>query len=239
MVELTEIEADNCALLLRKGSHAAAFLGSGKCVIVTVAGTDVVEALKKACGNISFKISNQGTKDIALAALDESAAQDLDEFAFGALRPLKHWPTARYGPESTCCVIRPHAIVSKQLGAIISHIEETGAYELSAIGLFKLDVPSAAEFLEVYEGVIPEFEAAVKQLSSGPCCALELQASDAVNKFRETAGPWDVNFATEIRPKTIRAQFGVDSVKNAVHCTDLPDDGETEIRYFFDVLVPC
>ena len=131
------------------------------------------------------------------------------------------------------------AIVSKQLGVILSHIEATHAYEVSAMGLFKLDVPSAAEFLEVYEGVIPEFEAAVKQLSSGPCCALELRASDAVQKFRETAGPWDVNFATEIRPKTIRAKFGVDSVKNAVHCTDLPDDGESEARYFFDILEPC
>ena len=108
------------------------------------------------------------------------------------------------------------------------------------MALFKLDIPAAAEFLEVYEGVVPEFEASVKQLSAGPCCALELQAHDAVvQKFRETCGPWDVNFAREIRPKTIRAKFGIDGVKNAVHCTDLPDDGDAEVRYFFDILEPC
>lgn len=238
MVEFTENEADDCALLLSKGPQVANLLSSGKCVIVTVAGTDVVEALKKACGDVVLEAGGSRL-DLALSALNQSTAQTLDEFAFSGLQPLACWPTARYGPESTCCVIRPHAIMSKQLGAILSHIEMTRLYEISAMALFNLDIPSAAEFLEVYEGVVPEFEAAVKQLSSGPCCALELQAFDAVPKFRETAGPWDVNFATEIRPKTIRAKFGVDSVKNAVHCTDLPDDGESEVRYFFDVLGPC
>jgi hypothetical protein len=28
----------------------------------------------------------------------------------------------------------------------------------------------------------------------------------------------------------------VDSVRNAVHCTDLEDDGELECRYFFETL---
>ena len=71
-------------------------------------------------------------------------------------------------------------------------------------------------------------------------CGAGTRFDDAVvQKFRETCGPWDVNFAREIRPKTIRAKFGIDGVKNAVHCTDLPDDGDAEVRYFFDILEPC
>jgi len=33
-----------------------------------------------------------------------------------------------------------------------------------------------------------------------------------------------------------RARFGSDRVKNAVHCTDLPEDGVLEVKYFFESL---
>jgi hypothetical protein len=33
-----------------------------------------------------------------------------------------------------------------------------------------------------------------------------------------------------------RAKFGQDRVRNAVHCTDLPEDGVLECKYFFDIL---
>jgi nucleoside-diphosphate kinase len=33
-----------------------------------------------------------------------------------------------------------------------------------------------------------------------------------------------------------RARFGESVVKNAVHCTDLSEDGEMECRYFFETL---
>lgn len=41
-----------------------------------------------------------------------------------------------------------------------------------------------------------------------------------------------------IRPKTIRARFGVNAVKNAVHCTDLEEDCFLELEYFFKILSP-
>ena len=37
-------------------------------------------------------------------------------------------------------------------------------------------------------------------------------------------GPHEVEIAKHIRPQTLRAKFGKDKVKNAVHCTDLPED---------------
>ena len=33
-----------------------------------------------------------------------------------------------------------------------------------------------------------------------------------------------------LRPNTLRALYGKDQVKNAVHCTDLPEDGVLEVR---------
>jgi len=33
-----------------------------------------------------------------------------------------------------------------------------------------------------------------------------------------------------------RAKFGLDRVRNAVHCTDMPEDGNLEVQYFFQLL---
>ncbi|CAF4219981.1 unnamed protein product, partial [Rotaria magnacalcarata] len=42
--------------------------------------------------------------------------------------------------------------------------------------------------------------------------------------------------ARHIRPRTLRAIYGKDKVKNAVHCTDLAEDTTLEIEYFFRIL---
>lgn len=54
-----------------------------------------------------------------------------------------------------------------------------------------------------------------EELTEGPCIALEVRAENAVETFRQTAGPWDVEIAKELRPKTVRAKFGMDRVSEA------------------------
>jgi nucleoside-diphosphate kinase len=49
-------------------------------------------------------------------------------------------------------------------------------------------------------------------------------------------GPHDPEIAKHLKPNTLRAKFGYDRVRNAVHCTDLPEDGTLEVRYFFEGL---
>lgn len=90
--------------------------------------------------------------------------------------------------------------------------------------------------LIVFSGVIPTYSDHVIQLVSGPSVVLEIRAVDAVTTFRITAGPWDVDMAKELRPGTIRALFGVDNIRNAIHCTDLPVDGLTECEYCFKLM---
>jgi len=45
----------------------------------------------------------------------------------------------------------------------------------------------------------------------------------------------DPEIAKNFRPNTLRGRFGCDRVKNAVHCTDLPEDGVIESSYFFQM----
>ena len=132
-----------------------------------------------------------------------------------------------------CCIIQPHAFF--QAGKIINMILEDG-FEISAMMLIHLDKPSAEEFLEIYKGVLPEFTAIVDHITSGPCIALEIRQENVVPSLRQLVGPLDPEVAKHLRSSTIRANFGVDRVMNAVHCTDLPEDGVLECEYFFRIL---
>jgi len=135
----------------------------------------------------------------------------------------------------TCCIVKPHVIKSKESGQVLNAILTEG-YEVSALQIFNLNRASAAEFLEVYNGVVTEFNAMVDELISGPALVLEIRAEKAVASFRESAGPWDISFAKELFPSTIRARFGRNNVQNAVQCTDLEGDGVSEVGYFFDLV---
>ncbi|CAH8673675.1 unnamed protein product [Schistosoma rodhaini] len=123
---------------------------------------------------------------------------------------------------TTLCVIRPYAVSDGLTGKIWSAINEKG-FCVTAARLYRLSKAGAADFLEVYKGVVQEYPEMLDQLSSGP-------------SFREFTGPIDPEIAKYLRPDTLRARFGVTKVKNAIHCTDLPEDTEREVNYFFNNL---
>lgn len=140
---------------------------------------------------------------------------------------------------STCCVIKPHAIAEGKLGPIISYIMDS-KFKVTALQMFYLTNATADEFLEVYKGVVSDFHALLLSFLDGPCVALEISGKDdnmnVHEEFRQFAGPFDSDVARQIRPQTIRAVFGVDKYNNAIHCTDLPEDTNMEIIYFFKIL---
>ena len=95
---------------------------------------------------------------------------------------------------------------------------------------------NAEEFFEVYKGVVTEYHDMVTELTSGPAIVVEIRGDDAHAAFRALTGPADPEIARHLRPQTLRAQFGVDKVRNGVHCTDLAEDGRLEVEYFFKIL---
>lgn len=135
----------------------------------------------------------------------------------------------------TLCVVKPHAM--NKLGEIVDGVLTEG-FEISAMQLFNLDKPTVEEFLEVYKGVLPEYSQMVDEMTSGPCIALEVRQENAVQSFRQIVGPGDPEIARALRPTSIRAKHGVNRVRNAVHCTDLAEDGVLECQYFFQILSP-
>jgi nucleoside-diphosphate kinase len=145
-------------------------------------------------------------------------------------------PTTAVFDNCTLCVIRPHAVKSGNAGAIISAIIESG-FEISAAKMIQLGKPEANELLEVYKGVLPYHTDMVEGMVTSPCLALELRKDgDVIEGFRALCGPHDVDMAKHLRPSSLRARFGLDNAQNGVHCTDLEDDGESEVRFMFEVL---
>jgi nucleoside-diphosphate kinase len=136
----------------------------------------------------------------------------------------------------TLGVVRPHAVKAGSCGEIITAIMEAN-FEISALRMVHLSRTQAAEAFEVYKGVLPHYSAMVDEMSAAPCLAMEIRKGGrVVEDFRSLCGPLEVEMANHLRPKTLRARFGKDSVQNAVHATDLEGDAEMEVRYFFELL---
>ncbi|BHF68316.1 Nucleoside diphosphate kinase 7 [Sparganum proliferum] len=153
--------------------------------------------------------------------------------------------------DCTCAVVKPHALNDGHLGEIWASIQEKG-FCVVAAQVFRLSKVDAAEFLEVYKGVIAEYPEVVEEFTSGPCVAMQIANSynaetfdpnrgpddpqSVQHRFREFVGPMDPEIARYLKPETIRARFGINLIKNALHCTDLPDDVPIEIDFFFRIL---
>ncbi|KAJ3002586.1 UNVERIFIED_CONTAM: Nucleoside diphosphate kinase 7 [Siphonaria sp. JEL0065] len=142
--------------------------------------------------------------------------------------------------KSTLAIIKPHAIHAGLTGKIIASITQNG-YKISDAETFYLDRVNAEEFLEVYKTVVPEYQKMVDELTSGPLVALEIISSSGneegiVSQFREFVGPNDPGLGKKLRPKSLRALYGQDKVRNAVHCTDLEEDGLLEVQFFFRIM---
>ena len=138
---------------------------------------------------------------------------------------------------SQCCalVIKPHLVASKVAGRVIDAVLRAGL-EVSALRSLIMATGDAADYLEPYKSVVPEFSRWVKELTSGPSVLLEVRGEDCCRRLRELCGPYDPVLAQVLRPGTLRARFGIDTARNAVFCTDIERDGPLESKFLFAVI---
>lgn len=132
-------------------------------------------------------------------------------------------------------VIKPHSVKAQKAGDIVQELLDAD-FEISALQTFSLDRHDSQDYLEVYKGVVPEYAGWLEELASGVCMVLQVRGDDIVARLREFVGPYHPEIAQTLRPETLRARYGADSVRNAVHCTELPHDGPLETKFFFHVL---
>ena len=184
------------------------------------------QSLRAAFGSDLVQNAVHSSRDIA------SAERELD-FFFG--EGAKKFAQTAVMDNCTLCVVKPHAMAQGLAGKIVDDILARG-FEISAVQLFREDRANIEEFLEIYKEVVPEYNDMVAQLLEGAMLVMEIRAEDAVAAFREFVGPADPAIGRVLRPHTLRAKYGHNKIRNALHCTDLPEDGGLEVEYFFRVL---
>ncbi|XP_024525284.1 nucleoside diphosphate kinase 7 isoform X2 [Selaginella moellendorffii] len=242
--------------------HITSHMSSGPCVALELVAedaiskwrlllgpTDSVEAKVKAPSSIRAEFGSDETRNACHGSDSPSAAKQESDFFFkdkslGFCAKLKH---------CTLCLIKPHAVFDGNrllsrftkanldagttgfAGIIIDAILKR--FVITAMELVTFGRPSALDFYELYNGVCSDYHAMAQELSVGPFIAMEVcyESGDdnPVNDFRDFCGPPDAAMCKALRPSTLRAQYGINKVKNAIHCTDLPEDGVTECTYVF------
>ena len=70
-------------------------------------------------------------------------------------------------------------------------------------------------------------------MCSDVCVGLELVGEGSIQKWREFIGPTNTQRAQQEAPNSIRALFGTDGTKNAVHGSDSQESAHREINFFF------
>ncbi|PNF26159.1 Nucleoside diphosphate kinase 7 [Cryptotermes secundus] len=201
--------------------------------------TDSEQARKDAPGSIRARFGKDKSLNAAHGS-DSCISAERELNIFFPMSRIAQYESPRSTAtfkNTTCCIIKPHAVQEGLLGDIVSEIQENG-FKITAMQMFYMEHPNAQEFYEVYKGVLAEYSGMVNQLVSGASVAMEIAGSDAdtPSKFRAFVGPADPELARKLRPTTLRAKFGKTRVQNAVHCTDLPEDGLLEVEYFFKIL---
>jgi nucleoside-diphosphate kinase len=130
--------------------------------------------------------------------------------------------------EQTLSIIKPDAVASNNIGAILARFEAAGL-KVVAAKMMHLSADQAKGFYAVHAHR-PFFQELVSFMTSGPVLISVLQGEDAVMKNRKLMGATNPKDA---EPGTIRKDFAQSIDKNAVHGSDSLDNAKTEIAYFF------
>ena len=130
--------------------------------------------------------------------------------------------------ERSLVLIKPDAMHTRSGGAIISRLEKLGL-RVVALKMLHMDKALAKRHYAVHKDK-PFFERLVNYISSAPIIAAVFEGEGAVGVIRKAMGATD---PAKAEPGTIRADFGLNIERNAIHGSDSVETAEKEIKLFF------
>ncbi|XP_071322241.1 thioredoxin domain-containing protein 6 [Trachinotus anak] len=135
----------------------------------------------------------------------------------------------------TVAIIKPDAVAHGKANEIIMKIQDAG-FEILAHEERTLTEAEAQNFYQ-HKTAEACFEDLVRFMSSGPSHILvlsEAEGSDnVVPAWREFIGPADIEEARREKPESLRAQYGTQTLFNAVHGSEDSDQASRELAFFF------
>ena len=130
--------------------------------------------------------------------------------------------------QRTLSIIKPDATKRNITGSINQIIEKNGL-RIIAQKRIKLSLDQAKKFYSMHSKK-PFFIDLIKFMTSGPVVVQVLEASNAVDKYREIMGATNPENAKE---GTIRKKLALNVQENSVHGSDSVKSSEEEIYFFF------
>ena len=130
--------------------------------------------------------------------------------------------------ERTLSIIKPDAVKKNCIGGVISKLE-AGGLRVIAQRTLRLTVAQARAFYAVHRER-PFYADLVKFMTEGPVVVQVLEGENAVARNRDIMGATNPEKADKA---TIRADFGTNIERNAVHGSDATSTAAVEIAFFF------
>uniref|UniRef100_A0A1A7XVV8 Nucleoside diphosphate kinase B n=1 Tax=Iconisemion striatum TaxID=60296 RepID=A0A1A7XVV8_9TELE len=135
----------------------------------------------------------------------------------------------------TVAIIKPDAVAQGKAHEIIMKIGEAG-FEILACEEQTLTEEEARDFYQ-HKAAETSFEDLVGFMASGPSRILVLShaesSANVIPAWREFIGPADIEKARREKPQSLRAQYGTQTLFNAVHGSEDSDQASRELAFFF------
>ena len=201
--------------------------------------------------NLQNDIISAGISAYALTVIpkgekEESSEERQSYFSNGTIPSAATFPKPIISEKKesisqvTLGLIKPHVLKEGNCGAMIQDIITAG-FELQHLQLIRMDGRTVNEAFLVYKDVLPLYRETLEHLLEGPVMAIQIinnreSNENIVEKFRDFCGPYIAEVAQVLEPESLRGKYSWNDAKNAIHCTDLAEDGTLECRYFFNLL---
>lgn len=130
--------------------------------------------------------------------------------------------------ETTLTILKPDSVAAGNTGKILDHLIQEG-FVVRGLRLIRMTEAQARAFYEVHKER-PFYHDLVSFMTSGPVVVAALQRTGAVTHLREVMGATDSQKAA---PGTVRARFGTNIERNAIHGSDSPENADREVGFFF------
>ncbi|XP_031557546.1 nucleoside diphosphate kinase homolog 5-like [Actinia tenebrosa] len=148
--------------------------------------------------------------------------------------PLEEKPKALPPPsiyvERTLAIIKPDAVhKSDEIEEIILQ----HGFTILQKRRVHLTPEQTSDFYAEHYGKM-FFPSLVAYMSSGPILVLILARENAISFWRQLIGPTNTQKARDQAPESLRAIYGTDGTRNALHGSDSIVTAEREIHFFFD-----
>ena len=130
--------------------------------------------------------------------------------------------------ERSLVLIKPDAMHTGSGGAIISRLEGKGL-RVVALKMLHMDRALAERHYAIHRDK-PFFKGLVNYITSAPIIVAVFEGEGVVEVIRKEMGATD---PAKAEKGTIRADFGLDIQRNAVHGSDSVENAGKEIELFF------